>query len=352
MARFGRRRSWGYADYGGGWGWGPRSNGASRRAAGTRAAAALQKRGRKLAPVVLEGRRSAIARTFWGKAWCDNLERYSDYDNRLPRGRTYLRSGSVLDLQIEPGKVSALVQGSSLYDVTVAIDEVPSAHWKRLVAQCAGGIDSVIELLQGNLSTAVMAAMTRPDTGLFPEPARIRISCSCPDWAVMCKHAAAVLYGIGARLDDAPDLLFRLRGADPTDLVASAAKAGIARGTAKVAKEKVLAGADLASVFGIDLDGAGARSPAPAQANGRSKIHADDQAPKRKTPAARRKSVVPKRSPPAETIDKAGLVRRGVTRPTLLRWLAAGVLLATSRPGVYVQTPEAKQRLAKRRLTE
>jgi len=137
------------------------------------------------------------------EAWCENLERYSDFQNRLPRGRTYLRNGSVIDLQIASGEVKALVCGSSVYQVAVKIMPVSKARWKSICKDCAGAIDSLVELLQGRLSRAVMERICREKTGLFPSPKEIQLSCSCPDWAFMCKHIAAVLYGIGARLDKA-----------------------------------------------------------------------------------------------------------------------------------------------------
>jgi len=171
--------------------------------------AKLKKKGHTVAPVVLQGRK--IASTFWGKAWCDNLEGYGDYENRLPRGRTYVRNGSVVDLQIAEGEVSARVSGSDLYKVKVDIVPVPKARWKSICKDCAGGIDSLVELLQGRFSKGVMERICRQRSGLFPAPEEIRFSCSCPDWASMCKHVAAVLYGVGARLDNKPELLFRLR---------------------------------------------------------------------------------------------------------------------------------------------
>ena len=172
----------------------------------------LRKKGRPVSPVILEGR--AIARTFWGQSWCRNLERYSDYSNRLPRGRSYVRNGSVVDLQVARGEVTARVAGSSLYTVRVKVTAVPRARWSALCRSCAGGIDSLVELLQGRLSKAVMERICAEKTGLFPAPAEIRFGCSCPDWAAMCKHVAAVLYGVGARLDTRPELLFELRGVD------------------------------------------------------------------------------------------------------------------------------------------
>ena len=221
-----------------------------RRARVAKDIAALRKKGKDISPVVIEGR--AIATTFWGEAWCQNLERYSDYESRLPRGRSYVRSGAVVDLQIAPGKATALVRGSELYTVAIAVAPLSTARWKAITEECSGKIDSVVELLSGKLSSAVMEVMTRRETGLFPAPKQIRIQCSCPDWATLCKHAAAVLYGVGARLDRAPELLFRLRGVDPEELLRTAATGAIA-GKRTMAKEKVLAG-DLASVFGIDLE--------------------------------------------------------------------------------------------------
>jgi uncharacterized Zn finger protein len=116
--------------------------------------------------VVVEGR--AIVKTFWGKAWCENLERYSDFENRLPRGRTYVRNGSVIDLQIAPGEIKALVSGSAIYRVKVKVAPVAKARWRSICQDCAGAIDSLIELLQGRLSKGVMERVCRQKTGLFP----------------------------------------------------------------------------------------------------------------------------------------------------------------------------------------
>jgi uncharacterized Zn finger protein len=241
--------------------WAPRPTAAQRKQSAKREIAALRKTGQAVSPVVIEG--MAIARTFWGKAWCKNLERYSDFENRLPRGRSYVRSGSVVDLQITPGKVSALVRGTELYTVAVHVTPVEPRRYRAIVAECAGKIGSVIELLQGRLSDAVMEVITREETGLFPSPKELRMTCSCPDWATLCKHVAAALYGIGARLDREPELLFRLRSVDPAELVATAATGAVA-GKRRAAGEKAL-NADLASVFGIDLDLGPAAKPAAAK---------------------------------------------------------------------------------------
>jgi len=194
------------------YGWRPYVSVHARRRNAEREMERLRKKGQPVSPVVLEGR--SIARTFWGQSWCRNLERYSDYSNRLPRGRTYVRNGSVVDLQIARGEVKARVSGSSLYTVRVEVGAVPRARWTALCRSCAGGIDSLVELLQGRLSKGVMARICAEKTGLFPSPAEIQFTCSCPDWAAMCKHVAAVLYGVGARLDARPELIFALRQGD------------------------------------------------------------------------------------------------------------------------------------------
>ena len=206
----------------------------------------LTQAGKKLSPVTLEGR--AIAKTFWGKAWCDNLESYSDYENRLPRGRTYVRNGSVIDLQIGKGKIEAQIMGSDHYHGHIHIAPLSAKAWGKIKTECSGKIDSVIELLRGELSESVMEVITRRDVGLFPKPSEIKLDCSCPDWADLCKHLAAVLYGVGARLDKQPELLFLLRGVDHTELITLAASTTIA-GT----KGDSTLDANLSEVFGIEI---------------------------------------------------------------------------------------------------
>src|SRR5262249_60375358 len=122
----------------------------------------------------------------------------------MPRGRTYVRNGSVVDLQVAKGKVTAMVAGTELYKIEITIAPVKSTHWKSICQDCAGSIDSLVELLQGRLAKNVMDRVCRETDGLFPAPSEIKLSCSCPDWADMCKHVAAALYGIGARLDARP----------------------------------------------------------------------------------------------------------------------------------------------------
>ncbi|PYP93745.1 MAG: hypothetical protein DMG65_00170 [Candidatus Angelobacter sp. Gp1-AA117] len=234
-----------------GWGWPRYVSAAERRRQAVLKMAKLRKQGKDVSPVVIQGR--AIATTFWGKAWCDNLERYSDFENRLPRGRTYARNGSVIDLKIAAGEIKALVSGSSIYKVTIKIAAVSKPRWKSICKDCAGGIDSLIELLQGRFSKAVMERMCQQKTGLFPSPDHIEFSCSCPDWATMCKHVAAVLYGIGARLDQQPELLFRLNQVDEKELISRASDVQPLTGKGPVTAKVLSAGEDLSEIFGLDM---------------------------------------------------------------------------------------------------
>ena len=244
------------------YGWRPYVPVAERRRKALREMEKRKKQGHGVSPVSIAGR--TIATTFWGKSWCENLERYSDYANRLPRGRTYVRNGSVVDLQIAPGTIQALVSGSALYKVSLKVAPVAKAHWESICNDCGGAIDSLVELLQGRLSKGVMERICRQKQGLFPSPAEIRLSCSCPDWADMCKHIAAVLYGIGARFDHQPELLFRLRGVDELELLASAGKAA-PLGKEAPASGKRLGGEDLSAMFGLDMAQSASLEAAPAK---------------------------------------------------------------------------------------
>ena len=237
-------------DYYYGYGFKPYVSVGTRRAQAARELAKLRKKGRRMSPVTIEGRK--IAGTFWGGAWCDNLERYSDYANRLPRGRTYLRNGSVLDLQVGPGHVTALVSGSTMYDVKVTVGPVAPARWSAICRDCSGAIDSLVELLQGRFSKGVMTRLCEEKTGLFPSPKDILFTCSCPDWASMCKHVAAVLYGIGARLDHEPELLFTLRRVDQQDLIAKAGS-DLSKKRKGPPTSRVLESDDLSEMFGIEM---------------------------------------------------------------------------------------------------
>jgi uncharacterized Zn finger protein len=229
---------------------------AQRRAQAAREIAKRTKKGQTVCPVRIEGR--TIAATFWGQAWCTNLESYSDFANRLPRGRTYVRNGSVVDLQIKKGTINALVSGSELYEVHIDIASLPKQNWRAVKEQCAGRIGTLVELLQGKLSTAVMAIVTDRAQGLFPKPSEIEMRCSCPDYAGMCKHVAAVMYGVGHRLDSSPELLFVLRAVDHRELIEQAIPtAPIGAGS----RARTIATDDLGAIFDIEIGDTPATKP-------------------------------------------------------------------------------------------
>lgn len=226
--------------------WDPYVSVAKRREKARKAMMRRSKKGETIQPVEIEGRK--IARTFWGRAWCDHLEQLSDFDNRLPRGRTYVRNGSLCHLAISEGQVKAIVSGSELYNVKVKIGKLPAKKWTDIKAQCAGEIGSMLELLQGRLSDNVMTAVTHPSSGLFPLANEISFVCDCPDWASMCKHVAATLYGVGARLDNSPELLFKLRAVQVEELIAT--DFAIEKGKSRNRKVS----GNLAELFDVDLE--------------------------------------------------------------------------------------------------
>ena len=261
---------------------------AARRARAAREVAKRSKRGEPITPVRIDGR--TITATFWGRAWCTNLESYSDFANRLPRGRTYVRNGSVVNLQIEPGRVKALVSGSELYEIRIEIAALPKQHWVALKERCAGQIGSLIELLQGKLSKAVMEVVTDRDGGLFPKPREIEMRCSCPDYAGMCKHLAAVMYGVGNRLDASPELLFVLRAVDHTELIEQAipaAPVGPGQGAPTIAAD------ELSAIFDIELGDGPSEKVTVSAPDQRATKKAAKPARRTKKPTARKKAKAP-----------------------------------------------------------
>jgi len=229
--------------------WGEYVPVAQRRANALRKMAKLRKKGNIIQPVEIDGR--TIARSFWGKGWCDHLESFSDYENRLPRGRRYVRNGSVCHLAIHPGKIEAIVSGSELYNVSIGIKKLRPAIWDTVKVNCSGQIGSMLELLQGKLSDQVMTVVTDRANGLFPQPREIELRCDCPDWAIMCKHVAAAMYGVGRRLDHEPELLFLLRDVDAQELISTEMTV-----PDTVATSDAIDDERLGDIFGIELDDA------------------------------------------------------------------------------------------------
>jgi len=234
------------------YGWRPYVPVARRRSNAQREMAALKKKGVQVSPIgPMDGRR--IARTFWGEGWCNHLEKFSDYENRLPRGRSYVRNGSVCHLAIDKGRIDAIVSGSDLYEVKILIKTMAKGKWDYIRQSCTGRIGSLLELLQGRFSDEVMKVVTDRKDGLFPLPGEMTFECSCPDWAVMCKHVAAVLYGVGARLDTSPELIFKLRGVDHEELIGGEALAAATSAGRSGERRRRLKG-EVASVFGVEMD--------------------------------------------------------------------------------------------------
>jgi uncharacterized Zn finger protein len=323
---------------------------AERRKQAAREIEKLRKKGHPVAPILLAGR--TIARTFWGKAWCDNLESYRDFDNRLPRGRTYVRNGAVIDLQISPLEIKARVSGSSIYKVSVSITALAPTLWRSICADCAGGIDSLVELLQGRFSKGMMERICRQERGLFPKPSDIRFSCTCPDGASMCKHVAAVLYGIGARLDENPELLFRLRAVDEKDLVADLDTAlPIASRPADAGK--VLEADDISALFGLDMAEPGDAMPGHGAAPAAPEPMARTGQKRTSTKVAGRKAVVPSRpAPAAPTANTHAAPPARKIRKTASETPGSAEPIAQTRPLDDPTIPKAPRRIRDSKAVE
>jgi uncharacterized Zn finger protein len=322
---------YGYGGYGYG-GWAPYVPVAERRRKALKKMEALRKKGIDVQPVQIDGRK--IARSFWGEAWCEHLESFSDYENRLPRGRTYVRNGSVCHLAVAKGRVEAKVSGSELYDVKVTIKTLPGRKWTFLKGRCSGQIGSLLELLQGRLSDHVLEVVTHREEGLFPLPGEMSFTCSCPDSAKMCKHVAAVLYGVGARLDNKPELLFSLRGVDHEELITADAENAVTAATAR-GKSKRLAESELSEVFGIDLAPEVASPPAKESSKGETAA-----SPTKTTPPAKRRTV--RRT---TTAPKPRGTRKAAT-PRRKRAVKKNTNVATPIRGTVVNLAKAAKKMA------
>jgi len=307
----------------------------------------LMKKNPGMKPVRIAGR--AIATTWWGKAWNTNLEQYADYANRIGRGRSYVRHSAVLDLQVDPGRVTSQVQGSRSkpYVVVVEIKKISRSNWRNIKNACEGKFDSLKKLLAGKFPRSLGELFTQTGKGLFPTPNEIKFSCSCPDWAGMCKHVAATLYGIGARLDEDPGLFFKLRKARMDDLV-SEAVAETSKSILKKAERKtgrVMDTADLSDLFGIDMD-----IGEEASTYGR-KLSAKPVVKRRKSgkPAGKRKTVTVGKT--AATIDLTaveklirknpkGITTAGLVKKTGLDIARIRYVISQLRKKKRIETPE------------
>lgn len=304
-----------------------------------RAKERLGDEGREMNPVEPVTAR-LITTTFWGKAWCRNLLQYSDYANRMPRGRSYVRHGSVVHLEMDAGEIKALVSGSRLYEVAIRIGPVPKKHWESIRRECSGEIESLVELLEGKPPRRVMEIVTRPGDGLFPTPKEIELGCSCPDWAAMCKHVAAVLYGVGVRLDSDPEQLFRLRGVDPTDLVSTLAEPAAAAG-----EEDALVGEDLSAMFGITLED---EDPPPARS-------ARKKASRRKASRkkASRKKVTRKvtRRTAVRTVARKKVARKATRKKVVRRVARKAATRKKARSAGFVGRTIARKKATRKTAT-
>ncbi|MGV1100483.1 SWIM zinc finger family protein [Thiovibrio sp. JS02] len=282
------------------WGFPEYETVAEKKARAAKKLAQLRKKMPGIAPVVIGG--NTLARTWWGKSWNRNLERYADYSNRIGRGKSYVRHGAVLDLRIEGGRVAALVQGTSAkpYEVVIRIAPVKKANWGQIRKQCQGELRSLPDLLAGKFPKELGDIFLAEGKGLFPTPREISFECTCPDWASMCKHVAAALYGVGARLDEDPLLFFTLRQADTEELVARAVqeKTGDLLARADKKSSRVIDDADLSGLFGIDMD---IKPDFAATARGEK----PEPPPRgKKAPAARRTAAATKDRPATALIEE------------------------------------------------
>ena len=213
----------------------------------------LKKKNPDISPVIIKGR--SIANKWWGKAWNKNLERYADFSNRIGRGRSYVRNGAVLDLKIKEGRAEALVQGSMAkpYNVIISIDKLDETKWHKITEICNHRIDTMETLLAGKFPKEFDEVFSASKDGMFPSPKEIHFKCSCPDSAMMCKHIAAVLYGIGARLDEEPILFFKLRGIDFQELLKKSMEQKMQSmlKNADNKSKRIIDDADISDLFGL-----------------------------------------------------------------------------------------------------
>ncbi len=305
----------------------------------------LKKKNKKIKPIIIEGR--TLANTWWGKSWNKNLEGYADYSNRIARGRSYVRCGSVLDLQISEGKVKSLVQGSesSPYSVVIKIKALEKSIWRKIKEVCEGKLDSLQELLVGKFPKALDEIFTAHGDGLFPAPKEIDFDCSCPDWADMCKHVAATLYGIGTRLDEDPNLFFALRKIEINDLITETVRDKTEKLLTKAKKKsrRIIKDQDLSSVFGIELDNV-SKPAKKVKDSSKSKTQKtkNTSVKTKKTPAKKRAKSVSKTGPKKAATKTTKKATKDVTKVKVARKLAK--IPSTKTPKKAVKKVSKKER--------
>lgn len=297
---------------------------AERRANAERKLRQLRKKQPHIKPVIIAGH--SLATTWWGKSWHSNLERYADYSNRIGRGRSYVRHRAVLDLQLKPGRVTALVQGSEVqpYRVAITVDTLSANHWSTIRTACAGCFDSLSELLAGTFPQALKDLFFAKGAGLFPSPREIHFDCSCPDWASMCKHVAAALYGVGARFDEDPSLFFALRGITMDDIITQtvADTTQTLLRKAEHQRANVLDNVDLGDVFGIRLDDLHTPRPVLPRVQPKPSTRTKHAAHTPKTPASKtrvpaaQRRAAPRLSTPQHNAVAPATTARPVAVPT------------------------------------
>lgn len=285
------------------WGWKQYESVEERREKAAREVKRLSKTGQALRPIYINS--SAIATSFWGKAWCQNLENYADWANRLPRGRSYARNGSILDLQIDTGEIRALVSGSSVYQIKITIAELDSKKWAEIRKDCAEHVSSLLDLMRGKLPKNVLMRFTDHKEGMFPSPKELKVACSCPDYAKVCKHVAATLYGVGHLLDSEPELFFKMRGVDQRELMAAVMQKTTQDDAIGLNQKSGLEGEDLSSLFGIELASLDLSIESTAIVEATANVVAKKKAVSRKKEALTEKPPIPKK----QTVEKKVAVK-------------------------------------------
>mgnify|MGYP002856125409 CR=1 FL=1 len=221
----------------------------------TEKAQRIAKRHKEYNPVIIEKGARTICKSWWGKAWCQNLERYADWENRIARGKDYVKHNTLVDLQINGGKISAKVQGAawSPYEINIMIDPISEKQCQEISKEAAGEIKDIESLIAGKFPKNLKDLFFKEE-GLFPSPKEIHFGCSCPDYAKMCKHIVAALYGIGVRLDSNPLYFFQMRGIDVDLFIAKVVGDGVESmlENANVKSERIIQNADLLRIFSVE----------------------------------------------------------------------------------------------------